>query len=76
MAEAPCYDCGTTKRDRSPCPLCSRVVCQLCAESDGASCCDNIPGNPERAAQSSLDRIAALVLDRRDERAKCRTEES
>ncbi len=58
--EAPCYDCGTTKRDRSPCPLCSRVVCQLCAECEGASCCDNIPGTPEKAAQSSLDRIAAL----------------
>lgn len=36
---APCCDCGTTKRERSACPLCGKVFCQRCAEKPYAFCC-------------------------------------
>lgn len=29
-------------RECDTCPLCGMVVCQICAESDGESCCDGV----------------------------------
>lgn len=37
----PCISCGTTTKERSPCPLCYKVYCQRCAERPYAFCCDN-----------------------------------
>ena len=37
---APCRDCESYLVPRSPCPLCGVVICQVCAEAEGASCCD------------------------------------
>lgn len=36
----PCSDCRKYT-DAGPCPLCGKVICQLCAEREGASCCDD-----------------------------------
>lgn len=41
LHEPPCEDCGTISDDRSPCPLCGMVLCQLCAEKPYESCCDS-----------------------------------
>jgi len=35
----PCYSCDCMHRPRSACPECGLVVCQLCAEREGESCC-------------------------------------
>jgi hypothetical protein len=38
--EPPCDDCDSTENDRSPCPLCGKVLCHLCAGMPEAYCCD------------------------------------
>ena len=52
--EPQCADCGTTKRERSACPLCGKVLCQPCAEKPYESCCDG------ETAGKLLDLMAAL----------------
>lgn len=39
VKRAECADCGE-KGDFSGCPFCGKVVCQLCAEREGESCCE------------------------------------
>lgn len=39
MKRKRCKDCGKLT-DAGPCPGCGAVVCQLCAEREGAFCCD------------------------------------
>jgi len=39
--DRPCKDCGEPAIDS--CPNCDALVCQLCAEKEGESCCDGQP---------------------------------
>ena len=38
--EKPCADCGSRTAPRSACSHCGKVMCQICAEREGVSCCD------------------------------------
>ena len=40
-----CADCGS-RTDASPCPLCGKIVCQLCAEREGEFCCPGSAAPP------------------------------
>lgn len=65
---APCYFCQSTEAERSPCPLCHKCVCQLCAEAEGESCCDAEPAAPEPSAtvsESMHEELRQVMLGER-----------